>query len=148
MTTVHTVVATKLIICLMPASRAALTRCICEECSRKGGYDEKGIPRGVLIAECSISAHIQHVKADSTAYTITGQSTISSITDVSDICPLGQIIPIPYHSHLQWKIIWIAQDHATFLQFLSLSCQIASSSWSYQIPHQPRWWKMLMKRPH
>jgi hypothetical protein len=78
---VHTVVAAKLIVRLMPTSCAVLTQCICEECSRKGGYDEKGAPRGVLIVECSISAHIWRVKAESTAYTIAGQSTISSIMD-------------------------------------------------------------------
>jgi hypothetical protein len=44
---------------------------MCEECIRKGGYDEKGAPRGVLIPECSISAHVQRVKA----------ATISSITN-------------------------------------------------------------------
>ncbi|KAG2127274.1 uncharacterized protein EDB93DRAFT_1257093 [Suillus bovinus] len=62
----------------MPASHAALTQCICEECTRRGGYDEKGAPRGVLIAERSISAHIQCVKAESAASAIT---TVSSITD-------------------------------------------------------------------
>ncbi|KAG2368966.1 hypothetical protein BDR07DRAFT_1371784 [Suillus spraguei] len=45
----------------MPTSCAALMWCMCEECIRKGGYDKKGAPRGVLIAECSISAHLRHL---------------------------------------------------------------------------------------
>jgi len=68
----------------MPASRAALTRCVCEECIEKGGYDERGAPKGVLMAERSISAHVRRVKAESAeraASTIAGKLTVSSITD-------------------------------------------------------------------
>jgi hypothetical protein len=64
----------------MPTSHAALTQCMCDECIRKGGYDEKGAPRGVLIAERSISAHLRRVKAESHLSTIAGESSISSIT--------------------------------------------------------------------
>jgi hypothetical protein len=37
---------------------------VCKECIVKGGYDEKGAPKGVLMAKCSITSHILHVKAE------------------------------------------------------------------------------------
>jgi len=57
---------------------------VCEECIEKGGYDERGAPKGVLMAERSISAHVRRVKAESAeraASTIAGKPTVSSITD-------------------------------------------------------------------
>ncbi|KAG1791224.1 uncharacterized protein HD556DRAFT_1445491 [Suillus plorans] len=48
----------------MPASRAMLKQCMCEECIGKGGYDNKGAPKGVLMAERSITSHIWRVKAE------------------------------------------------------------------------------------
>jgi hypothetical protein len=86
--TVHTVVTVTLIHS-MPASRAALTRCVCEECIEKGGHDERGTPKGVLMAERSIPAHVQRVKAESAeraASTKAGKPTVSSITN--DLCHL------------------------------------------------------------
>lgn len=50
----------------MPAARAALKRCVCEECTVIGGYDKDGAPKGVLMAERSIASHILRVKAERT----------------------------------------------------------------------------------
>lgn len=57
---------------------------MCEECIEKGGYDERGAPKGVLMAERSIPAHVRRVKAESAeraASTKAGKPTVSSITD-------------------------------------------------------------------
>ncbi|KAG1850992.1 hypothetical protein C8R48DRAFT_676602 [Suillus tomentosus] len=51
----------------MPVARATLKRCLCEECIEKGGYDEKGAPTGVLMAERLIVSHILRVKAERAA---------------------------------------------------------------------------------
>jgi hypothetical protein len=37
---------------------------MCEECIGNGGYDEKGAPKGVLMAERSIASHVWRVKAE------------------------------------------------------------------------------------
>jgi hypothetical protein len=59
----------------MPVARATLKRCLCEECIEKGGYDEKGAPTGVLMAERLIVSHILRVKAERAA----GNSVIINI---------------------------------------------------------------------
>ncbi|KAG1794242.1 uncharacterized protein HD556DRAFT_1308291 [Suillus plorans] len=48
----------------MPVARATLKQCLCKECIEKGGYDEKGAPKGVLMAERSIVSHVLHVKME------------------------------------------------------------------------------------
>jgi hypothetical protein len=48
----------------MPAARAMLKRCVCKECIVKGGYDEKGAPKGVPMAKHSLVSHILCVKAE------------------------------------------------------------------------------------
>ncbi|KIK32522.1 hypothetical protein CY34DRAFT_101335, partial [Suillus luteus UH-Slu-Lm8-n1] len=115
----------------MPASRAALTRCVCEECIEKGGYDERGAPKGVLMAERSIPAHVQHVKAESAeraASTKAGKPTVSSITNDLGHLTLSMNPSQPPSFSSSRTMIWSAQDRATLLQFLSLPCQITSSS--------------------
>lgn len=46
----------------MPVSRPVYKRCTCEECIEKGGYVENGAPRGVLIAERLMAAHLQRTQ--------------------------------------------------------------------------------------
>jgi hypothetical protein len=97
MMTVHTVTAVKLLIHSMPTSCAALAQCMCEECIGNGSHDEKG-PKGVLMAEHLISAHVWHVKAESAecaASTIAGKSTVSSITNNLDHLTLSMDSPQP-----------------------------------------------------
>lgn len=48
----------------MPVSHPSLKRCMCEECVIKGGCDETGAPKGILMAERSIPVHIRRVKAE------------------------------------------------------------------------------------
>lgn len=51
----------------MPVAHATFKRCLCEECIEKGGYDEKGARKGVLIAERLMASHILRVKAERAA---------------------------------------------------------------------------------
>ncbi|KAG2132137.1 uncharacterized protein EDB93DRAFT_1107972 [Suillus bovinus] len=67
----------------MPIAHAMLKRCLCEECIEKGGYDEKGAPKGVLMAKHLIVSHILHVKAECTA-----DNTSSVVVITDNLCRL------------------------------------------------------------
>lgn len=46
----------------MPASRAVYKWCTCQECIENGGRTENGTPKGVLIAERLMAAHLQRTQ--------------------------------------------------------------------------------------
>ncbi|KAG1821920.1 uncharacterized protein BJ212DRAFT_1477752 [Suillus subaureus] len=43
----------------MPTSCVVYKRCTCQKCIKNGGRTEDGLPKGVLIAECLMAAHLQ-----------------------------------------------------------------------------------------
>jgi hypothetical protein len=80
---------------------------VCKECIVKGGYDQKGAPKGVLMAEHSLASHILCVKAEReivhidsvvsklSACTIADNpSSIAAITDNLSRLTLAADIPV------------------------------------------------------
>ncbi|KAG1828001.1 hypothetical protein EV424DRAFT_1537002 [Suillus variegatus] len=66
-TTVHTVVAIEqgypiVAPLFMPVSRSVYKRCVCEECIKTGNCADDGTPKGVLIAERLMAAHLQRTR--------------------------------------------------------------------------------------
>ncbi|KAG2745822.1 hypothetical protein P692DRAFT_20640822, partial [Suillus brevipes Sb2] len=56
--------------------------CMCQECIIKGGWDKTGAPKGVLMADRLIAAHVQCVKAEHAEPTaVTSNSPACTIVD-------------------------------------------------------------------
>ncbi|KAG1800475.1 uncharacterized protein HD556DRAFT_1439309 [Suillus plorans] len=61
------------------------------ECIEKGRYDEKGAPKGVLMAECLIVSHILHVKAE---HATDNTSSVAVIADDLRRLTLDTDVPV------------------------------------------------------
>ncbi|KAG0699830.1 hypothetical protein DFH29DRAFT_877055 [Suillus ampliporus] len=85
----------------MPVSRSLFKRCFCEECIETGDHAEDGTPKGVLIAEHLMAAHLQHTKCTQAERAAAGSPCTNAITDllVSQLDALALIDNKPPVSH-------------------------------------------------
>ncbi|KAG1818530.1 uncharacterized protein BJ212DRAFT_1298616 [Suillus subaureus] len=85
----------------MPVSRSLFKWCFCEECIETSDRAEDGTPKGVLIAERLMAAHLQHTKCTQAERAATGSPCTNTITDllVSQLDALALIDNKPPVSH-------------------------------------------------